>query len=165
MTSSAPGLARLVVLAARDDRFLVHAHMSRQTRARSLRRQEAARLVPPQHRVVAVQPQQLVVRALLDDAALLEHDQAVHARDGGEAMRDRDHRLAFHQAEQLLLDRELDLAVERRRGFVEHEDRRVLQHHARDRDALALAARELDAALAHVRFVAGALASSPAGPG
>ena len=27
-------------------------------------------------------PQQLVVRALLDDAAALEHDQPVHACDG-----------------------------------------------------------------------------------
>ena len=84
----------------------------------------------------------------------VEHDQPVHARDGGQPVRDRDHRLAFHQAEQLLLDRELDLAVERRGGLVEHQDRRVLQHHARDRDALALPARELDAALADVRVVA-----------
>ena len=63
--------------------------------------------------------------------------------------------------EQLLLDRELDLAVERRGGLVEHQDRRVLQDHARDRDALALAARELDAALADVRLVAGAAVPVP----
>ena len=93
-------------------------------------RQEAARLVLPQLRVVAVQPQQLVVGAVLDDAALLEHDQAIHARDRRQAVRDRDHRLAFHEPEELLLDRELGFAVERRSGLVEHEDRRVLQHHA-----------------------------------
>jgi hypothetical protein len=75
--------------------------------------------------------------------ALLEHDEAIHARDGRKAVRDRDHGLAFHQAEQLLLDRELDLAVERRGRFVEHQDRRVLQHDARDRDALALPAASL----------------------
>ena len=58
--------------------------------------------------------------------------------------------------EELLLDRDLDLAVERRGRLVEHQDRRVLQDHARERDALALAARELHAALADVRVVAGA---------
>jgi hypothetical protein len=105
---------------------------------------------------VTAQPQELVVRPRFDDAARLEHDQAVHPRDGGETVRDRDHGLAFHQAVQLLLDGELDFAVERRGRFVEDEDRRVLQHHSRDRDPLALPAGELDAALAHVRFVAGA---------
>ena len=69
-------------------------------------------------------------------------------------MRDRDHGLAFHQAQQLFLDRKLDFAVQGRGGFVEHQDRRVLQHHARYRHALALAAGELDAALADVRVVA-----------
>ena len=66
-------------------------------------------------------------------------------------------------AEQLVLDRELDLAVERRGRLVEDQDRRVLEDHARDRDALALAARELDAALADVRVVAGALLPVDAG--
>ena len=40
-------------------------------------------------------------------------------------------------------------------GLVEHQDRRVLQDHARERDALALSAGELHAALADVRVVAG----------
>src|SRR5712671_16223 len=117
-------------------------------------REKPARLVPPQLFVVAAEAQQLLVRALLDDAAVLEHDQAVHTRDRGQAVRDRDHRFAFHQAEELLLDCELDLAVERRRGFVEHQDGRVFQDDARQRHALALAAGELDAALAYVGLVA-----------
>ena len=53
-----------------------------------------------------------------------------------------------------LLDRRLDLGVERRGRLVEHQDRRVLEQHARDRDALALAAGQLDAALADMRVVA-----------
>ena len=44
--------------------------------------------------------------------------------------------------------------VERGGRLVEDEDRRVLQDHPRNRDALALAARQLDAALAHMRVVA-----------
>ena len=118
--------------------------------------EEAAALVRPQLGVVAAQRDQLGVRALLDDAALLEHDQPVHARDRAQPVRDGDHRLAFHQAQQLVLDGDFDLAVQRRGGFVEHQDRRVLQDHARDGDALALAAAELDAAFAHMRVVAGA---------
>src|SRR5215813_6891668 len=118
--------------------------------------EEAARLVAPELLVVAAQREEILVRALLDDAPGFQHDQAVHARDGGKAVRDRDHGLAFHQAEELLLDRELDLAVERRGGLVEHEDRRVLEDDARERDALALPARELHAALADVRGIAGA---------
>ena len=39
--------------------------------------------------------------------------------------------------------------------LVEHQDRRVLQDHPGQRDALALAAGELDAALAEVGVVAG----------
>lgn len=75
---------------------------------------------------MAAQSEQFVVRALLDDAAGLEHDQSVHARDGGQAMCNRDHRLALHQAEQLLLYGELHLAVERRSRFVKNEDGRIL---------------------------------------
>jgi hypothetical protein len=56
--------------------------------------QEAAALVRPQPRIVALraQRQQLGVRALLDDAPGVQHDQAVHARDGGQAVRDREMR-------------------------------------------------------------------------
>src|SRR5688572_27144057 len=75
-------------------------------------RDEAARLVPPELLVVAAVAQQLVVRSLFDDLARIEHDEPIHARNRGEPMRDRDDGLALHQVEQLLLDRELDLAVE-----------------------------------------------------
>src|SRR5215831_9891841 len=101
---------------------------------------EAARLAPPQRRVMAIEPQELIVRALLDDAAMVEHHQPVHAGDGREPVRDRDHGLARHQGAEALLDRRFDLAVERGGRFVEHQDRRVLEDDARDGDALALAA-------------------------
>src|SRR5262249_61642210 len=79
---------------------------------------EAAGLPAPERRVVAVELQQRLVRALLDDAAMVEHDQPVHARNGPEPMRDRDHRLAGHQRAKALLDRGLNLAVERGGGFI-----------------------------------------------
>ena len=44
--------------------------------------------------------------------------------------------------------------VERARRLVEHQDGRILQQHAGDGDALALAAGQLHAALADVRVIA-----------
>ena len=57
------------------------------------------------------------------------------------------------QRPQAVLDERLALAVEARRRFVEHQDARVGEDRARDRDALALPARQLDAALADDRVV------------
>ena len=61
--------------------------------------------------------------------------------------------LLAHQLLQAFLDRRLDLRIERRGRLVEHQDRRVLQDDAGDGDALALAAGELDAALADMRGI------------
>src|SRR5690348_15874386 len=73
---------------------------------------EAARLAPPQRGVVAAVAQQLLVRALLDDVAVVEYDQPVHARDGRQPVRDRNDGLVRHQRVEARLDRGLDLAVE-----------------------------------------------------
>ena len=70
---------------------------------------EPAGLALPKPCIGAAGRQQLRVAALLDDPALVEHDQAIEARDGGEPMRDRDHRATLHQPVELLLDRRLDL--------------------------------------------------------
>src|SRR5260221_5336949 len=150
-------LLKSATAAAADDRganFLGRLERRGSRLRRDLVGEEAAGLVAPDLVVVAAETQQLGVRAFLDDASRFEHDQPVHARDGRQAVRDRDHGLAFHQIEQLLLDRELDLAVERRGRLVEHQDRRVLEDYARERDALALPPRELDAALADLRPLA-----------
>jgi len=58
------------------------------------------------------------------------------------------------QAPERRLDQALGAGVERRGRFVEDQDGRVLQHHARDRDPLLLAARDLQPALADQRVVA-----------
>src|SRR5215472_15063438 len=112
-----------------------------------------AALVRPQPSVDAAFGKQTRVVAHFDDAAMLHHDQAVHRSDRRQPVRDRDHGLAFHQSVQTRLDRGLDLAVERARRLVEQQDRRILEHDASDRDALPLAAAELDAALADVGVV------------
>ena len=75
-------------------------------------------------------------------------------RDRREAMRDRDRRPPRGEAVERLLHLPLGPGVERARRLVEHQDRRVAQDRARDRDALLLAAREAVAALADDGVVA-----------
>jgi hypothetical protein len=92
--------------------------------------------------------EQLAVRAALDDAAVVHDQDLVGVHDGGETVRDDQRGVAAGDAVQLGLDRFLRFRVERRGRLVEDQDARVLQDRARDRDALLLAAGELEAALA-----------------
>src|SRR5690606_37693360 len=91
----------------------------------------------------AVEPavaQQLVVRAALDDAALVHDEDLVRALDGGEAVRDDEGGAAAAERAQPVADEGLALGVEAGGGLVEDEDARVGDDGARDGDALALAA-------------------------
>src|SRR5271165_7462790 len=98
--------------------------------------------------------QQLRMRSLLHDASALEHDQPIHARDGREPMRNGNDGLAGHEGAQARLNGGFHLAVERGSSLIEHQDWRILEDDACNGDALALPARELDAALANLRVVA-----------
>src|SRR5262245_56972841 len=101
---------------------------------------EPAGLTAPQRSVVTVVPEQLGVRAPLDNPAVVEHGQAVHLRDRRQSVCNGDHSAALHQCAEARLDRGLDLAVERRCSLVENEDRRILQNDTRNGDALSLTA-------------------------
>src|SRR5262249_13042999 len=72
---------------------------------------EAARLAAPQCGVGAAAREELGVGAFLDDPAVVEHDQPVHAADCRQPVGDRDDCAPFHQFVELFLDRRLDLAV------------------------------------------------------
>ena len=84
----------------------------------------------------------------------LEHENLIGAANRRQPMRDDEGRAPGPQLAQTVLNHLLALAVEARRGFVEDQDARVGQDGARDRDALSLAAGQLDAALADDRVVA-----------
>ena len=86
--------------------------------------------------------------AAVDDADL------VGVGDRREAVGDDQSRAPFAQGVKRLLNRLLGLGVERRGRLVEQDDRRVFEEGARDGDALALAAGELQAVLAAGRVVA-----------
>ena len=63
-------------------------------------------------------------------------------------------RAPLRQPVERLLDHRLVLGIDRGQRLVEDQDRRVAQQRPRDRQALPLAARQLDAALADDRLVA-----------
>src|SRR5262245_19762455 len=104
--------------------------------------------------VAAAAREELGVGAALDDAAALEHQDLVGRADGREAVRDHEGRAAAAQLGESRLDQALALAVEARGRLVEYQEARMGEQGARDGDALALAAGELDAALADDGVVA-----------
>ena len=94
------------------------------------------------------------MRAARRDAAVVEDDDLVGERDRREAVGDDDRRPAAHRLAQAVADLRLGRRVDRRGRVVEDQDARVDDERARDRDALALAARERDPALADHGVVA-----------
>ena len=98
--------------------------------------------------------EQLLVVAVGDDPAVVEHDDLIGQRDRGEAVGDDEGGAPGHR----LVERELDLllgrGVDRGGGVVEDQHARVGEQRAGDRQALALAAGERQAALADPRVEA-----------
>ena len=99
-------------------------------------------------RVGAARLDQLVVGALLGDPAAFEDDDLAGAADRREAVGDDDRGAALQQPLQALLDRLLGAHVDVGGRLVEDQDARLGQQRPGEGDELALAGRELDAALA-----------------
>src|SRR3954453_10701464 len=91
--------------------------------------------------VVPAGGEQLGVRALLDDPAVLEHDDLAGALDRREPVGDHDRRPAGEQAAQASLDLGLAVDVDVRGRLVEDEDARVGDERAGKRHELALPGR------------------------
>src|SRR5919197_1290275 len=87
-------------------------------------------------RVVSSEPEELVVRALFDDLAAVEHENLIGVADRRQPVSDRNRRPVLGEAVERLLDGALGLRVEGARGLVEHENRRGAGNGSRDRDAL-----------------------------
>src|SRR5258708_17828233 len=82
-----------------------------------------------------------------DDAAVVHDDDAVGRLNGRQAVRDDKRRATLHEALEGELHRLLAFRVERAGGLVEEENGAIGEDRARDRDALALPAGKLHAAL------------------
>src|SRR5581483_4067866 len=97
---------------------------------------------------------ELLRRAGLDDAAAVEHDGAVRDLDGRETLRREQDRASRECRAEIRDEVALGLRVDRRHRVVEDDHARAGDERARERDALALPAREVDSALADQRVVA-----------
>ena len=86
--------------------------------------------------------------------AAIQHQDQIGGEDRTEAVRNNDAGPSRHHALQRVLNQHFGFAIERTRRFIEHENARVFENHARQRDALFFAAAESVAALAHDRIVA-----------
>src|ERR1044071_7781240 len=93
--------------------------------------------------------QELRVRAVLDQPAVLDDEQPRRLAERREPVRDREYRATRHQPLEPLLDLPLGLGIDAARRLVENENPRVVQDRARDRHALALTARQRMPALTH----------------
>ncbi len=112
-----------------------------------------ARLLGHQAGIDAVPRHQRVVPSLFGDLAAVEDENAVAVDHARQPMGEDQRRAALHQPVERFLDHRLVLGIDGRQRLVEHQDRRVAQQGAGDGDALALAARELDALLADRRLI------------
>ncbi len=97
---------------------------------------------------------QFFVCAAFDDVSVVKHADEVGSPDCRKTVSDDKGGAPLHKSVERLLYEGLALTVERRRCFVENENRRVAEHGAGDRDALALTAGEAAAAVAYHGVVA-----------
>ena len=92
--------------------------------------------------------------ALLDDVAVLHHQNDVRLADGREAMGDNKARAALHQAVEGLLNFDLRARVDGGCRLVEDEHRRKAEHDARDTQQLLLPLGQAAAILGDRRVIA-----------
>ena len=100
-----------------------------------------------------VQLHQLAVRAVLDEAAVIQDDDAVRILDGRQAVGDDEGRTPDHEPVQGVLHDALAFRIEGRRGFVQDQDAGVLQDGPGNGDALPLAAGNVYTPVAQLGLV------------
>lgn len=87
----------------------------------------------------------------LHDAPFVKHHDPIRIDDGGKAMRDHDHRPAFRESGEGLLDTRLVIRIGEGRGLVEHHDGGILEKRPRKQDTLPLASGKIGRATTHRR--------------
>ena len=105
-------------------------------------------------RIPSAVRQKLRVRALLDHASSIEHDDLIGTGDRRESVRHRDHRSTCRQSCHRGIDRCLGLRIEGRCGLIEDQNRRIAHDRSRDGHALLLASRQPVSALADIGVIA-----------
>ena len=97
---------------------------------------------------------EFVVSAAFFDAVFGQYQDTFRISYGRQPVSDNDGRSVFRELLEGFFDDILALVIEGTRCFVEYEDRRILEEDAGNREALLLAAGELDAALTDVGVIA-----------
>jgi len=92
--------------------------------------------------------------ARLDEATRIQDQDAIGVDDRRQPVRDDQRRATAGNLVELCLDQAFGARIQRRRGLVENEQRRVFQQGARDRDTLLFAAGKLEPAFADLGFEA-----------
>ena len=92
--------------------------------------------------------------AIFNNRAVIQHDNTVQMGEGGQAMGNDQHGLVGHDVVKAVLDQAFGLGIEAGGGFVQHQDRRVLEQRPGNGDALALPSRQFDPAFANQGVVA-----------
>src|SRR5216684_3487319 len=101
-----------------------------------------------QPRITAALADQLVVRAVLDDAAALKGYDAIDAADGRKSVGNDEHGPAFDDTPHVVLNDPLALVIKSARRLVEDQNSRIHDEGAGDGDTLPLPTRETAAPLA-----------------
>ena len=96
---------------------------------------------------------QRLMRSSLHDVPVLHHEYLICASDGRKAMRNDKCSPAPHQIGEPILDQCFRFRIETRSSFVQNQNPRICQDGARNRDPLALAARELYSAFTDDRVI------------
>ena len=107
-----------------------------------------------QGRIRAVRFEQALVRALLDDFAMVDDQNHVGLTDRRKPVRDDERGRALHQRVRRLLNQHFGFRVHGAGRLVEHENLRPGDHRAGEGNELLFAGGELVAAFADVRIVA-----------
>src|SRR5918998_5576266 len=105
-------------------------------------------------RVEAVRRDQVFMGARLGDAAVLDHEDRIHAPDQPELVGDHEGGASFCQGPPALLDGGGGFGVEAGLGLVQNKDRSIPEHGPRDGDALPLPTAQTLAALGEHGVVA-----------
>src|SRR5262245_294995 len=126
------------------------------------RRRAALQLVEP--RVETAATQELGVSAVLVDATVVQHQDAVGGVDRREPVRDRDARTPREESSHRLPDERFGFGIDTRHRFVQDEDGRIVHEGPSDGQQLALSVRDVRAALAQELAAPAWELSDEAGP-
>ena len=97
-------------------------------------------LLTPELCIKPILSQEIIMRALFDYAAVVDHQNAIHHGKRGKPVSNADHSPVRKQRRKLRRDSLFGLTVERRCRLIENNDRRVLEQRAHQHQTRTLTA-------------------------